>query len=155
MSFVDNISPLEMIPKRQIMVLLEKEAPDFLAEVLNLEIPESGSRLNIPVVATEDKDQAASKNLSLLEIFLEEHCHLIPGSIIKASEFYQRFRDWLDPTDVAYWTPIRIGKEMPPILPKGRMRGTGQFHFGNISFSEEKPSTKWVFKHGYLEKDDA
>ena len=154
MSFVDNIDPLEMIPKRQMIVLLEKEASDFLAEILNLEIPESGSRLNLPVIDTDDKAQAATKNTSLLDLFIKEECFAIPGTIIKASEFYQRFRDWLDPAEISYWTSIMIGKKMPPQFPKGRQRGTGQLHFGNITFTETEPNGKWVFRDDYLEHYD-
>ncbi|MGI0016509.1 MAG: primase-helicase family protein, partial [Nitrososphaera sp.] len=47
--------PTEQVPKRFLLRQLEKEAPDFLGAIMSLEIPESESRLRVPVIETTDK----------------------------------------------------------------------------------------------------
>lgn len=141
----------EIIPKRTLVPLLEAEAPDFLAEVLGLELPIAHDRLNIPVITTEDKLAAERGNQTYLEMFIEENCHAVFGKMIQFSEFYDRFKEWLDPNYVKEWTKIRVGKEIPPKFPKGRLPATGQFWIGNISWTQEKPEAfRLVLKDGRL-----
>lgn len=132
---VGDLKPEEQIPRRVFFPFLEKEAPDFMAELLNLEIPPSTDRLNIPVIITDEKVMAEKSNQTLLEAFIHENCHYFPGRMIKFSEFYDRFREWLDPSEVSNWSKIRLGRELPPRHPKGRvMAETGQFFIANISW---------------------
>lgn len=130
--FADNA----MIPKRLFMPKLEKEAPDFLAEIMSLEIPSSPDRLNIPVVTTQEKLIAEEANQTVLEQFIQDQCHYVTGRMIKMGEFYERFMSWLEPGDRVSWTKIRLGRELPPKHPKGRvMKESGQHYIGNISFT--------------------
>lgn len=132
---VGALSPEQLIPKRLLIPKLEKEAPDFLAEVMNLEIPQSPDRLNIPVVTTEAKTVAEEANRSLLEQFVDDNAFYVTGSTIKFSEFYVKFKEWLDPTEVQNWTKIRVGRELPMKYPRGRiMKESGQHFVGNISW---------------------
>lgn len=140
MLHVVDLDPLEMIPKRQLLQLLEKEACDFVAALLNLELPPSNDRLNIPVIETPDKMQAAEANRSLLEQFIAERCHYVTGEMISIKEFYMNFREWCDPAYVDKWSKIRIGREMPIKYPKGRSPKDGQFHYGNLSWTPHDPS---------------
>lgn len=138
-----EVKPFEtgqLIPKKQMLILLEKEAPDFISEVMKLELPTTNDRLNIPVLETHDKEIAQQANENELEIFLRELCHYIPGSVISVAELYDRFREWLDPNSVHNWTKIRMGKLMPAKFPKGRLTNSPHHHYGNISFSpDSKP----------------
>lgn len=137
----------EVIPKRDLIQRLEKEAPDFLAEILTLEIPQSNDRLNLPILATDDKLTATKANQSLLELFIDEQCHYIPGSVISVAEFYDEFHKWLDPNDRYDWSKIKIGREMPKRFPKGRLTTNAQWHYGNISFSAETVPSKLLTQH--------
>ena len=137
---VPNIDPTELIPKKILIPQLEKEAPDFMAELLNLEIPPSNDRLNVPVIETDEKSQLAAMNQSELERFLVEVCHSVPGEKIKFSELCERFHEWLDPNSISLWSKIRVGRELPAEHPKGRsMQDGGQFFVCNISF-KARPS---------------
>lgn len=149
MLYVDELS--EPIPKRELLTRLEKEAPDFLAEVLKLELPQSNDRLNLPIITTEDKLQAEQVNLNTLEIFIEECCYYVPGEWISVSDFYEKFIAWLEPNERFEWSKIKIGKNMPTRFPKGRNPKDAQWFYGNISF-EDKESTgpKLVVKGGKL-----
>lgn len=154
MSYVGPLDPIDQIPKRRMMIQLEKEAPDFIAEILRLEIPDSGDRLAVPVIETEDKRMTQKYNQTLLEMFIDEKCYAVSGSIMQISEFYERFQEWAPPEQISNWTKIRVGREMPPKYPKGRRRSDGQFCYGNISwkpFDGGQPKPKIVLRGEYLE----
>jgi hypothetical protein len=137
MIHVERIPVADLIPRKQITVLLEKEAPDFLAEVLNLELPASNDRLNIPAIETEDKLLAQSLNRNELEVFLDEYTIKKPGATLKFSDLYDRFLEKCDPNQVSRWSKIRVGKELPHHFPKGRSRKDNQFYIGNIEFKAQ------------------
>lgn len=131
MLFVPELT--DNIPKAELFRRLEKEAPDFLAEVLSLEIPLAVDRLNIPAIDTADKRQASDSNKSQLELFLEEKCKFAEGETIKFSDLYDMFMEFCDPGEVRNWSKIRLGREMPVMYPKGRMKNANaQYFFGNI-----------------------
>lgn len=135
MFYVDLLNPMELIPKKVILPLLEKEAPDFLAACLNLELPNSNDRLNIPVIITEEKRRLQQENRTLLEVFVEDYCYYVPGKVVKFSILYERFKEWLDPSDVTEWTKVRFGQYFSANsrkFPKGRSNKTGQWYIGNI-----------------------
>lgn len=135
MIFVDELEPTEKIPKRALIGFLEKEAPDFLASILSLEIPPSSDRLNVPVITTEDKKQAEQNNRTLLELFVQENCFYIKGKSVPCAEFHSYFINSIDPQYVDKWSKIRVGREMPRHFIKGRNPKDGQYHFGNMSFT--------------------
>ncbi len=145
MIFVEELEA--MIPKKELLTLLKKEAPDFLGEILRLEIPRSHDRLNVPVLQTSDKDTASEVNETSLATFIREQCTYTPGYITTVAEFYDAFQNWLEPMDRPYWTKIKVGKEMPAQFPKGR-RSDAQWAYGNLALggnialgATEKPKT--------------
>lgn len=135
---VSPLDPLEVIPKDDMFQLLDKEAPDFLAAVMNLEIPPTKDRLNIPIVETEQKLAAKKRNQSMLQIYLDEHTHRVNGATVLVKEFYEHFFKWLDPTAQAEWTRKKVSSEMPPEHPRGR-RKDAQWCYGNLSWTPRNP----------------
>ena len=85
MSYVEPIDPMELIPKKRLMPLLEKEASDFLAAITNLELPPSNDRLNVPVVETADKQMLQKLNETPLERFLADELVPCSGNMVKFS----------------------------------------------------------------------
>jgi len=156
MLYVAPINPLDMIQKKKLLIMLEKEIPDFLASIMAIDSPSPGDRLNIPVINTEEKIAAQNSNMSVLEIFISEKCKLTPGKKIKISDFWDKYVEWLDPSEIHNWSKIRLGREMPLSVCKGRDHSTGQWHFGNISWqgNDEKdlPGFKYILKDEYLEE---
>jgi len=134
MARVPPIDPMDMIPAAVLRDRLEKEACDFLADILNMELPKSNDRLNIPVVESADKLFVQSVNMNELEMFMAEKTEYCTGNAILFAEFYEKFVEWLDATTRGEWSKIRVGKSLPPKTPKGRMRGTAQFNVGNIKW---------------------
>lgn len=132
MCYVDSLDPTEQIPKRQLIGLLEREAPDFLGEIFNLELPPSNDRLNIPPLETEDKTLASKMRQSPLEAFIEEQCKSVNGCVIKFGDFYNAYMLWCSENNIEVWSKIRVGKELPSQYPKGRIRSTGQHYIGNV-----------------------
>lgn len=135
MVHVGTLNPTEMIPKKQIIPLLEAEASDFLTSVLSLELPPSNDRLNIPIIETEDKITLAKSNQTLLESFLEDRCYPVIGERIRFGDLYDRFVEYADPSDLKNWSKIRVGRELPPQYPKGRCEKDNYHYVGNISFT--------------------
>jgi hypothetical protein len=154
MCHVSPIDPLKLIIKKQLIPMLEKEAPDFVAELLRLEIPPSVDRLNIPVIATSDKEIAQNTNLTALDTFLQENCFPILGAKIRFSDFHIKFSEWAEQHGEPAWSKIKLGRELPPHYPKGRYHNDGQFHIGNISWSKDEKLTgkKYILKDTYLEE---
>jgi len=154
MLYVDRLDPLELIPKKQIIPMLEKEAPDFLAEIIQLEIPPSNDRLNVPIIATEDKHLAQELNQTDLERFLSEKCMYETGHAILFAELYNKFIEWLDPNEIHKWSKIRVGRSFPPQYPKAKSHRDGQIYVGNITWSgvegDKEPKPKLIIKDGYL-----
>jgi hypothetical protein len=135
MCWVEMLDPIDKIAKNDLFDALKKEAPDFLAEVLNIEIPKSNDRLKIPVIVTGDKIAAAAENMTPLETFLKDHCYYIPGKVIKYRDFYDKFKEHTPSMDLTAWTIIKVGRNLPPQHPKGRLSSDPNWYIGNISFS--------------------
>lgn len=142
MMYVDNLELIDLIPKRDFIELLKKEAPDFLGEILQLEIPDSNDRLNLPVINTSEKTQVEQLNESLLEEFIRTNCYKVAGEAVLFAEFFDKFREWCpDPNDLAFWSKIRIGRELPPEYPRGRATwDNNKVYVGNLSWENKKPT---------------
>jgi hypothetical protein len=154
MGYVQPLDPLEMVPKKILIPMLEREASDFLSAVMNLDLPPSNDRLNVPVIETTDKLALQKLNEGPLERFLADNTVMKDGASIKFSEFYIRFEDSLDYEDKRSWSKIRVGRELAATVPRGRQRGSGQFYLGNIAwkdFENEVADHKLSLKDGYLE----
>lgn len=136
MIFVDQIPADQIIPKKEIIPLLEAEAPDFLAELFNLELPNSNDRLNIPCLATQDKTAAEESNKSLLLMFMDECCHYAPGYKVTFKEFREKFQEWLEPNQIQYWGKNRIAIEFPiGKYVKANDPASNAVIIGNMSFT--------------------
>lgn len=127
----------ELIPRKELIPLLEKEASDFLAEILNIELPRSNDRLNIPIIETEDKVSTMQGNLSQLELFIQEYCKIEYGSCLKFSDFYAQFASYCDPHELDKWGKINTSKEIT--FPKARSRKDAQIYIGNLNWKTQEP----------------
>lgn len=137
--FVDELPKSQLIPKKVLMARLEREAPHFLTDLTRVELPTIVDRLNLPVIETEDKAQAAEANKTELEQFLEEFCHYAPGHAVTLDNFAKAMHKW-NPGTASRWTKNRITKNMPlHKYPKGRLwdpeKKNAGWHYGNISLS--------------------
>lgn len=140
---VSPIDPLELIPKGTLLEELREEAPDFLAAVLALDIPPSNDRLNVPVVTTQIKESVSRSNMTLLENFIAEECFEIDGELMKFSEFYDRFLEWLGSMeDKTLWTKHKVRNEIPPRFVYGVSYKNNQRYIGNISFQPRNGEVK-------------
>jgi len=143
-----NVPPLaleELISKKRLILNLEKEAPDFLAEILNLELPESNDRLNVPALESTEKSVLEQSNRSPLEEFISDRAVLAHGYKIKFSDFYDQFASWCEQNRiVGVPSKIALGRDLPRAMPKGRWHKDAQHYIGNI---------KWLLDEAELTKD--
>jgi len=127
-----------VIPKEVLLQNLRREASDFLAEVLSLDIPTSPDRLNLPVITSEQKTIIMESNVNLLDRFLENNVHFVPGEYVTVKDFFAAFQEYLDPLDRTYWSKIQVSRQMPTKYPRGRMQNTSIMVYGNMSFVKKE-----------------
>ena len=130
--------PDQLISKEELNTLLQKEAPDFLAEIITLELPVSSDpRLNIPVIETQDKMIVQESNQSILEQFLNLYCYNIPGQVIRFGEFYNKFIEYVEKEssgEFGQWSKNKVSRELPIHYPTGMFNN--ETHIGNISWTK-------------------
>lgn len=146
------VGPLKQIIGRdELRARLKKEAPDFLASILATEIPSNNDRLVIPVIRTRDKEEAMEAKMSVLEIFLKDHCFFVPGSIIKIADFFERFKEFMPPEQLGAWSKQKVSANLPTKFVKGRNKLLDHC-YGNISFDKNAQQTQLlvVNQSGYL-----
>lgn len=153
--FVPALDPGQEIPKPVLIERLKEEAPHFMRTIMDLTLPPMLGRLRLPVVSTENKQRAEELARSPLESFIAENCFEIPGLMIQFSEFYERFKLWMDEEGIESkgdWSKVKVGKELPHRFPYG-VRHSNQRFVGNISWDDVKPepdAIPLIVKNGKL-----
>jgi hypothetical protein len=152
--FVPALDPGQEIPKPVLIERLKEEAPHFMRTIMDLQLPQMLGRLRLPVVSTNNKQQAEESSRSPLEAFIGEHCHSIPGASILFCEFFDRFQLWLkeeEHPDASKWGgKMTVIKNLPHQIPYG-VRGANQRYVGNLSWdSTTQPSNSLIVKNGKL-----
>ena len=143
--------PEVMVPKKIIIENLEREGPAFLNALLEYQVPEQRDRLMVPVVETDEKLSAASKNRTDLEIFMGEYLVDCPGSSIKFFDFWTRFDKWLDPSERPLWSKNKVTKQLT--LVQGRLTNDSYKHIGNVRWVDqtwEDSGQEYVLHEGRL-----
>lgn len=138
MCYVGKLTLTQMIPKKKMWPLLDKEASNFLAALLNLEIPESDDRLHIPVINTQDKKHTEQSNMSPLETFIADHCVAEDGYKILFSEFFGKFIRDIDQSELDKWSKNKVGRNIPPNFPKAVSTQDASIWIGNIRWHDDK-----------------
>lgn len=130
----------EEIPKSVLKRELEKEASHFMATIMDVQIPPVEGRLRIPFINTAGKEQMEQQNLNPLEAFIDENAENVRGAIIKFSDFYKMFQNWLSGEEEGQWTRRRVTGTLPArIYPTGKYGGNGETYIGNIAWNTNIP----------------
>jgi hypothetical protein len=153
---VDELDPMELIPKAKLIEKLELEAPEFLSEIMNIELPTPISRLNIPVLETTEKFNLQNNSVTLLNKFIDECCFEYDGQTTTFSKFYEMFQEWLPSEERTFWTTVRVSREFPTKYPKGK-HVSNVTTIGNLSFEKPpegfKPNKRWTLNQkGYFQE---
>lgn len=139
------VAPLiQEIPKLILLQKLEEEAPQFLASLLRLNLPDVHHRMRLPVVATASKDELELASRTPLERFLSEHCYYVPGASVSITEFRRTAASHVEDGDKSSISTEAIRKKMPADkFPIGRLElsKSKEPYIGNISFEPVKPET--------------
>lgn len=144
MIHVESLKVTEIIPKVKFIEMLKTEAPDFLAAIFSLELPEPNSRLAIPVISTAEKLNLENENQPLIEKFIKEYCFEIPGILTPYSDIYEAFLSRLPPELRSEWHKVRFSQQFPVRYPKGPYTGN-KTYIGNLSLdSTQQPSKPWT-----------
>lgn len=139
---VHPIPQSDFLPRRDLDALLRAEAPDFLAEVLRLEIPRSNDRLALPAIMTNAKREMENNNKGVVQRWLDDCVTYSAGSVVTLEEAYRSFINWADPMEAARYSKQKFTSEIPPeVHPKGRIGTiqTGPHGLGNMSLEPGTP----------------
>jgi len=147
---VTEVNELEEdIPKRILMGKLESEAPYFLYEILNIDLPKPEGRLGLPCITSDIKKMIEESNYTRIEQFMQDKCYYIEGAVTSIALFFNHFRLWLTknaPKEEGDWSKNVVARKFPTSLryPKGRHGSSNIIHIGNLSldpnFIPEKKS---------------
>lgn len=159
MIHVEDLKPEDKVPKKDFIVQLQKEASDFLTDIMMIELPASNDRLNIPIITTQEKIQAEETNKTLFELFLDENCIYVPGQLITFGSIYDEFQCWCDPNQLHNWPKQKLGKELPAQFAKGKLYSDAHKHYiANIRWKYKTqtslPERKIVSKMDRLVYED-
>lgn len=129
----------ELMPRDELSMRLKQEAKDFLSYVFNMKLPRLQTRLAIPVLETAEKAMMQSKNTGLLDEFIREECVEIVGNLLPFTDFYERYKKFLDVSIRGEWTKIRVSKNLPSKFPSGSStRHNNQKYIGNLAFKDSE-----------------
>lgn len=136
----------EPIPKSVLLKQLQAEAPAFLYDMLEFELPEPCDRLRIPCLETSEKSMQADINKSLLEVFIDENIVFVDGATIVLSDFIERFTGVLPPAEKVYWSPRRVSNSLPSTIVRGKKGEHNHTHLGNVCWNDAivEPKKKLV-----------
>lgn len=157
-SFVDSIPNEEKIPKRELWTMLTKEAPDFLASLLAMDIPDSRDRLMLPVIKTADKVAAEYSSMDPVQQFFQEKVYRIPGAYCTLDELHSAFINWIGIEESGNWGKNKFSKSVPQDIPHGRISGINSQlkHFGNVTLnSNVQPGPRWVSTGLFMKKGES
>ena len=133
---VHPIEEDEIISREELHQRLKKEAPDFLAEILSLDIPQTNEpRMELPVLTTIEKVRAIKNKQDLVNLFIEEECFFWPGKQVSQKDFMKKFNEYCDANNMPRQDKKRafahISQEIYPIG-----RGSQSIAaIGNLSFN--------------------
>ena len=131
---VPDLLPEQEIPKSILQKHLIEEAPHFMHTLMNMELPKVQGRLRLPVIETYKKKLSEDLSRNSLELFIREQCHKAPGCKVLFSEFYERFREYLDISEKHDWSKIRVSRSLPSDTPCGAGNDNKRF-IANLSFT--------------------
>lgn len=128
----------EEIPKSVLLRMLEDEALAFMQTLLNLELPQAQNRLHLPVVDTYKRQRSQDMSRSGLESFIQITTNYAPGEKILFSDFYEKFLNWMDPSERFEWSKSKVSRSLPSDTPPGAAGGRNQRYVGNLSWDKPK-----------------
>ena len=82
------------IPRKAMEAALENEKAKFLRTILTLNLPESPTRLRVPMLATEHKHALEEMNQTPFESFCADNLIECDGHTVKFTTFYERYVEY-------------------------------------------------------------
>lgn len=131
--------PAVLVQREKLFEHLREEAPAFMHQVLDLEIPPASDRLRLPVLSTGEKETIEEVRLDFLQKFIREECHDTAGGSVPFTEFYQKLMETIPFEQRHFWTKNRVSREIPHDYPCGKMGRSGSRHIGNLTFEKGEP----------------
>lgn len=154
---VENLKPEQRVERRELLRLIEREAPDFVRHCLDLVIPSSNERLTLPIIETYAKKEVQRSNMNLVEQFIDEQCGESIGNKVLYSDMWTAFQAWVPTQHRLSWTQQLMGKSLPLHHAKGRDKRSNQFYVTNLSLDPKAKrdfGVKLTVKEGFICYDE-
>jgi len=120
-------------PVKDLATKLQHEASDFLAILLDIDIPPSGVRLALPVIESATKRAVQMTNSDPIQQFLTQFMEPCDGYLTEAAAMYSEFIKAYPDTQIKRHG---FNRAIPPRFPQGRSN-TNKVAFGNLRFLED------------------
>jgi len=132
------------VPKKVMFEALAKEAPFFLRTILTINIPQSHTRLRIPMIATQHKKDLERMNQTPFEAFCEDVLYPRSGHLVKVSDFYSRYQTYCTEKNSEAERKSHVLQMLRNRTDKYLVGiGTGkQIYIANMSLSSDAKSKK-------------
>ncbi len=131
-----RMGPLvEEIPKPVLLAKCKEEAPHFMATLMSVPMPESMTRLRLPVLETNTKQSLMEMHRNPLDGFIMEHCYARKGRFVVFRDFYEKFQSTLSAYERSVWTKSKIRHNLPESFPVGNYTGN-KICIGNLSLED-------------------
>jgi len=135
----------EEIPKPKLLRQLKVELPQVIHHILNLEIPDSTSRLFIPVVDTFEKMEFAEQQRSIADIWWNTQTYEEAGYVVTITDAYQAFNTIIG-NDIKYWPRSRFFQAIPDTFVTGRVDNGRHVAVANRSLKPKTQKFDKLFK---------
>jgi hypothetical protein len=124
---VPALNKEDRIPKKALLKQLEDEAPQFMATIMGLRLPEPDGRLRIPVVETPDKIDQGNQNAPIA-LFLQERCLLKRDAKVAKCDLYTACLHWCEENDHETVGTTEFGRQViefcgGAVRRKGKVEG--------------------------------
>jgi hypothetical protein len=91
---VDQIDRLDYIPKDTFAKNIEAEKADFLAHLLQLDLPPCHQRLALPILSSPEREALMRTRTEDSILFTDECCNQKPGHVVTFADLYCKYVEW-------------------------------------------------------------
>jgi hypothetical protein len=134
----------KIIPKKALFVKLEEEAPFFLRTVMTTHLPESHTRLRVPMLATQHKKDLEEMHQTPFETFASENLYSCNGQTVKFADFYAKYREFCALRNAEPEKKSHVLQMLRNRADKWTIgvRGGKQYHIANVSMDPSEKAKK-------------
>lgn len=131
----------EEIPKVILEERMMNEAPFFLRQILDIDLPRPLNRLRVPVLTTNAKEDLEKGSLTPVQSFCSEKLVPCAGHSVTVSELYDLYRVYCAENGLVHESSAMFRNQLSPRWTVGRGKNN-QNHIANVSLNPKAKPKK-------------